>query len=453
MRSPRSLGRWLSWWLAAQTFIGLGLVCIIVYVATSLNFSARQDEELRHKQEVIRHLVAEIVTQDDLASLRHKLDDFFFGHTDLRLRLIEGANTLIYTTHPAGGMSGHQRRIAFDIPSPWSRTTMLRAEMALDTSSDAELMRRLAWTLLASALAGAALVSASGAWLVRRALAPVHDLALQAAALAPENVGQQLDGSAQAEELQPLVAQFNALLARLESTYQQLEGFNADVAHELRTPLATLIGETELALSRERSVAELREVLGSNLEDLHRLASLVNDMLFLSKADRGERARRQHVGSLAALAAEVVEFHDASLQEAGVAVRVCGDAGGAFDAALLRRAISNFLANATRFAERGSIIDLNIESEPSDAVRLSVSNAGQTIPAEHLPRLFDRFYRADMAREHGDTNHGLGLSIVAAIARMHDGQTFARSSAGRTTVGITLATEDHRHEGGGLSGA
>lgn len=288
---------------------------------------------------------------------------------------------------------------------------------------------------------------------MRRALAPVHDLALQAAALAPENVGQPLDGSAQAEELQPLVAQFNALLARLESTYQQLEGFNADVAHELRTPLATLIGETELALSRERSVAELREVLGSNLEDLHRLAGLVNDMLFLSKADRGERARRQHVGSLAALAAEVVEFHDASLQEAGVAVRVCGDAGGAFDAALLRRAISNFLANATRFAERGSIIDLDIESEPSDAVRLSVSNAGQTIPAEHLPRLFDRFYRADIAREHGDTNHGLGLSIVAAIARMHDGQTFARSSAGRTTVGITLATEDHRREGGAPSGA
>lgn len=453
MRSPRSLGRWLSWWLAAQTFIGLGLVCIIVYFATSLNFSARQDEELRHKQEVIRHLVAEIVTQDDLASLRHKLDDFFFGHTDLRLRLIEGANTLIYTTHPAAGMSGHQRRIAFDIPSPWSRTTMLRAEMALDTRSDAELMRRLAWTLLASALAGAAIVSASGAWLVRRALAPVHDLAQQAAALAPENVGQPLDGSAQAEELQPLVAQFNALLARLESTYQQLEGFNADVAHELRTPLATLIGETELALSRERSIADLREVLGSNLEDLHRLASLVNDMLFLSKADRGERARRQHVGSLAELAAEVVEFHDASLQEAGVAVRVCGDAGGAFDAALLRRAISNFLANATRFAERGSVIDLNIESEPSDAVRLSVSNAGQTIPAEHLPRLFDRFYRADVAREHGDTNHGLGLSIVAAIARMHDGQTFARSSAGRTTVGIILATEDHRREGGAPSGA
>lgn len=124
MRSPRSLGRWLSWWLAVQTFIGLGLVCIIVYVATSLNFSARQDEELRHKQEVIRHLVAEIVTQDDLVILRHKLDDFFFGHTDLRLRLVSNAGTVIYGATPADKSPEHQRRIAFDILSPWSRTTV-----------------------------------------------------------------------------------------------------------------------------------------------------------------------------------------------------------------------------------------------------------------------------------------------------------------------------------------
>jgi two-component system heavy metal sensor histidine kinase CusS len=239
--------------------------------------------------------------------------------------------------------------------------------------------------------------------------------------------------------LQPLVVQFNALLTRLENAYRQLEGFNADVAHELRTPLATLIGETELALRRQRSVGELREVPGPNLEDLHRLAGLVNDMLFLSKADWGERARRQPVASLAKLATEVVEFHDAALQEAGAAVRVHGDAAGAYDAALLRRALSNLLENATRFAEPESIIDLDIDRAPSGVVRLSVSNTGPTIPAAHLPRLFERFYRVDTAREHGDTNHGLGLSIVAAIARMHGGGTFARSSGGRTTVGLGLS--------------
>ncbi|HMV55506.1 MAG TPA: heavy metal sensor histidine kinase [Rhodocyclaceae bacterium] len=445
MRNPRSLGRWLSWWLAVQTFIGLGFVCVVVYVATSLNFSAKQSEELRHKQDVIRHLVREITTPEDLPSLRHKLDDFFIGHADLKLRLTEDAETLLYMTPPAPEPPAHLRRVEFEIPSPWSGTAVLRAELALDSSSDAQLLRQLAWTLLASALAGAVLVSAGGAWLVRRALLPVRDLVRQAAALSPENVGQPLDGSAQAQELQPLVAQFNALLVRLDNAYRQLEGFNADVAHELRTPLATLIGETELALSRERCLPELRDVLGSNLEDLHRLAGLVNDMLFLSKADRGERARRSPVGSLAALAVEVVEFHDAALQEAGVSVRVSGDSGGDFDAALLRRAVSNLLANATRFAERGSIIDLDIGADPPGLVRVSVSNVGPKISAEHLPRLFDRFYRADRAREHGDTNHGLGLAIVAAIARMHGGTPFVRSTGGTTTVGFSISVSGERH--------
>ncbi|MBD5802740.1 heavy metal sensor histidine kinase [Aromatoleum evansii] len=441
MRNSRSLGRWLSWWLAVQTFIGLGFVCAVVYVATSLNFSARQAEELRHKQDVIRHLVREIATPEDLPSLRHKLDDFFIGHADLKLRLTADAETLLYMTPPAPEPPANLRRVKFEIPSPWSGAVVLRAELALDSSSDAQLLRQLAWTLLASALAGAVLVSGGGAWLVRRALLPVRDLARQAAALSPENVGQPLDGSAQAQELQPLVAQFNALLVRLDNAYRQLEGFNADVAHELRTPLATLIGETELVLSRERGIPELRDVLGSNLEDLHRLAGLVNDMLFLSKADRGERARRQPVGRLAGVAAEVVEFHDAALQEAGVSVRVRGDSSGAFDAPLLRRALSNLLANATRFAERGSVIDVAIEPGTAGAVRLSVSNVGPVIPAQDLPRLFDRFYRADLAREHGDFNHGLGLSIVAAIARMHGGNTFAQSSAGRTTIGFSLSGE------------
>lgn len=437
-RRPRSLRRWLSWGLAVQALVGLGFVCLAVYVATSASFFARQDEDLREKQQLIRHLVNELKGQGDLASLKHKLDDFFVGHVNLHLRLTANSDSLIYATQETAGAPGLLRRLAFDVRSPWSDDTVLHAQLALDTSADAALLRRLAWTLLSSALAGSALVSASGAWWVRRVLAPVHDLARQASALAPENVGQPLDGSAQAEELQPLVRQFNSLLDRLGQAYDQLEGFNADVAHELRTPLATLIGETELALSRERSAADLREVLGSNLEDLQRLAGLVNDMLFLSRADRGERARRQPVASLAAVADEVVEYHDAALQEADVSVRVRGDSDGEFDAALLRRALSNLLANATRFAQPGSIIDVDIEHEPSGAVRVAVSNTGPTIPAEHLPRLFDRFFRADEAREHGDANHGLGLAIVAAIARMHGGKTFVQSSAGRTTVGFSL---------------
>lgn len=437
MRAPRSLGRWLTGWLAVLTLVGLGAVCVAVYVATGMSFAAKQHKELDHRQELVRHLLGEIETVDDLKSFRHKLDDFFVGHSELGLRLTENGETLIYATPPATEQR-QQRRAVFRVASPWSSADTLQAELTLDTSPDAELMRRLAWTLVASALTGVVALSAGGTWLVRRALLPVHDLVRQAAALNPENVGQPLNGAGQAQELQPLIAQFNTLLLRLEHAYRQLEGFNADVAHELRTPLATLIGETELALNRQRDIAELRDVLGSNLEDLHRLRGVVNDMLFLSKADRGARARLRPLRSLGRLAGEVAEFHDAALHEAGLSVRVRGDVAGDFDVPLLQRALSNLLSNATRFAERGSTVEIGIDAVPPGSVSIAVSNRGPTIPAEHLPRLFDRFYRADRARERGDSSHGLGLAIVGAIARMHGGATFARSASGTTTVGFSL---------------
>jgi two-component system heavy metal sensor histidine kinase CusS len=217
-----------------------------------------------------------------------------------------------------------------------------------------------------------------------------------------------------------------------------MEAFNADVAHELNTPLTTLISSCELALRKPRDAGELRDILASNLEDLQRMAGIVADMLFLSHADRGESAHRIQVASLASLADEVVEYHEAALQEADLQVRVQGDAQAQVDARLLRRALSNLLGNATRYATPGSCIEIQISMPQAGQVTLAVQNQGQAIAAEHLPRLFDRFYRSDAARSQADRNHGLGLSIVAAIARMHGGQAFAYSDRSVTSIGLSL---------------
>src|SRR5438034_8564039 len=133
-------------------------------------------------------------------------------------------------------------------------------------------------------------------------MAPLREIVRQTREISPRRLDQRLRLSEPVEELTPWIEQFNALMERLERAYQQLEGFNADVAHELRTPLCTLIGQTEVALSRERSPAALRDTLASNLEELQRLAAMVNDMLFLASADRGAQARRSGKASLAALA-------------------------------------------------------------------------------------------------------------------------------------------------------
>ena len=295
--------------------------------------------------------------------------------------------------------------------------------------------------LLVVTLSAGVVVALGAGWFVRRSLRPMNLLAAQTRAISPQHLHQRLALTDPAEELSPWIEQFNALMDRLQQAYGQLEAFNADVAHELRTPLATLIGETEVALSRERSPETLRETLQSNLEEMQRLSALVNDMLFLSQADRGVTARRGAPLSLAHLAAQVSEFHEATLEDAGLALRIEGDATLPMDEPLVKRALSNLLGNATRFAEPGSTVVIAIApATEARQVQLVVSNRGAAIAAHHLPRLFDRFFRVDSARCSEDgQHHGLGLAIVAAIARMHAGHTLAESSSGTTRVGFTLA--------------
>ena len=437
MSSVPSLGQRLSIWLAVQSFAGLALVSAAVYAVTASNLDSRQLAELQQKSEAVQVSLSGFAADASMAEVKQMLDHFVAGHADISLTLTSAPGQALYASRDVR-VGSSMRRAGFEMPWKLSPSGRIQGEFALDIGADNQLLRWLALTLLAAVVVGATIVSISGFWLVRRGLAPVRGLSRQLQAMAPDMSGLRLDGSTQPVELQALVEQFNLLLARVERAYMQLDGFNADVAHELRTPLTTLIGASEIALNRPRAAPELRDMIGSNLEELQRLSTIVNDMLFLSNADRGSRARREAVASLAALVGEVIEYHDASVQDAGLQVRLEGDAAGAFDAALLRRAMSNVLGNATRYAEKASTIRVTIVPGTGSRVRLSVSNVGPTIAAEHVPRLFDRFYRGEAARQHSDMNHGLGLAIVAAIARMHGGEPFALSANGRTTVGIEI---------------
>ena len=354
-----SLGRRLSYWLALQSLAGLVVVCAAVYGATHLGFQARQSEQLVQKQVQLRHLLAESSHDGDVATLKHKLDDFFIGHPDMALALTRADGSEFYR-RSSSAPTGDVRVARFAVPEPAPGQGSLDAVLALDIREDAALLRRTGFTLALAALAGTLLVSAGGFLLVRLGLRPLRDLVNQTRQLAADTLHRRLDGSAQPEELEPLIAQFNELLGRLELAYEQLEGFNADVAHELCTPLATLIGSTELALRKARDADELREVLGSNLEELQRVAGIVHDMLLLSQADRGASARRVPPASLAALAQQVFNYHEAALVDAGLTLEVVGDAEGSFDTPLLQRALSNLIGNATRYAQRGSTVRVEI---------------------------------------------------------------------------------------------
>src|SRR3546814_193457 len=223
------------------------------------------------------------------------------------------------------------------------------------------------------------------------------------------------------------------MLARVQAAYQQMEGFNADVAHELRTPLATLINGTEVTLSSERSIEELRDVMASNLEELHGLKALINDMLFLARADGGETARDLRPVMVRDEIDQVVEYYEAALEEAGVRLVVDGNVQVHANSRLLRRAIANLVSNAIKATPNGQTI-LARCAQDDQFVEISLRNPGTPIHRDALPRIFDRFFRADDARSGRADGHGLGLAIVSAIARMHGGAAFAKSEIGRAHV-------------------
>ena len=435
----------LSRKLALFTVVVLGLLCAASWWRVREMLVERNVEDLRARSSLLAdRLTLDAHNGGEAAVLARVITDQpMRAHSRLELWRADGSVLHVDPTDLVFSQAKHLKHDDFQVTSPQLAGGLLRGRYTADYTHDAAMGTRWALVLLAVTLAAGAMVGGGVWWHVRRGLLPLRQLAAQTRSISPQHLDQRLSLKDPAEELQPWVEQFNALMQRLEQSYAQLEGFNADVAHELRTPLATLVGETELALSRERSNESLRDTLTSNLEETQRLSAMVNDMLFLSHADRGAVARRGQPVSLSMLAQQVAEFHDATLEDAGLSLCVDGDALVAVDEPLFKRAVSNLLGNAIRFAERGSTVVLRIapELQEQEQVQVVVQNQGRAIGHEQLPRLFDRFFRAEESRACPDSqHHGLGLAIVAAIARMHAGRTLAESDAGLTRVGFTLAT-------------
>ncbi|PLO87383.1 hypothetical protein CWN54_03725, partial [Klebsiella pneumoniae] len=316
----------------------------------------------------------------------------------------------------------------------------LRYVVAIDSTPYMGTLDAFTRTLLIITALGVVIVALLGYVVSRIGLRPVGALSKQARQLAPGDHGQRLNTEALPDELQQLASSFNGVLERQEVAWRQLESFNADVAHELRTPLTNLIGQTQLGLSRRRSHDDLEELLGSNLEELERMTSIVNDMLFLSHAHAGEHASQLTQVSLREETLKTAEYVEPSFAEKQLSLDVQGDVTADIDRRLFHRSLANLLENSARHSPSNSTVTVRL-SETGHQACVEVSNPGDPIAPEHLHRLFERFYRVDTSRARSDTHHGLGLSIVRAVAIMHRGDVFARSEGGINTFGLTFALQ------------
>jgi two-component system, OmpR family, heavy metal sensor histidine kinase CusS len=426
--------------------VGIALTIIVglIYATTAMLMSNKQAAERAQKIAVITSVAREAAAEGGEAQVLRRLTVMAQRRPGTRLEVRRADGSLFYADPDEAPfrLGDNEQREAFAMDLSSAGGAPMQATLAIDCVHDSQMMRSLAWFLFFVPLVGGGVVGAGTAWRVKRELRPLQQLAKQTQGISADRLDQRLALPMAAAELQPWIGQFNALMDRLQAAIEQLDAFNADVAHEMRTPIAALMGNIEVSLSRTRPANELRDTMALSLEELQKLSSLVDDMLFLSHADRGARARRAAPRSLRTLAEQVLEYHEITFEEAGVSASVAGDAQAAVDDALIRRALSNLLANASRYADKGSTVQVRIEPQAGqDSARIVVENRGAPIDPVLLPRLFDRFFRADRARSACEQHHGLGLAIVAAVARMHDGRTLAESQGGVTRIGFELCCD------------
>ncbi|AZF27626.1 heavy metal sensor histidine kinase [Pseudomonas sp. R2-60-08W] len=288
---------------------------------------------------------------------------------------------------------------------------------------------RLSVYILASI--AAIVLALAGYLLVHRGLLPLRRLARHAQGIGVGNLAERLDGQGAPKELLPMIESFNTMLERLSKGFVQLGQVSTDMAHELRTPINNLLGETQVALQQQRSIESYQQLLASNVEELERLARMLDNMLFLARTDPASALRQRQALDAADEVERIADYFEGLAADAGMHIVVEGEGVIWAEPMLLRRALANLCANAIKYGSPGS--ELRIQAIANDeGVNLRVSNHGETIPAEHLPRLFERFYRVDESRERSSQSNGLGLSIVATIMQLHNGRYGVSSEDGVT---------------------
>ncbi|MGH8809816.1 MAG: heavy metal sensor histidine kinase [Noviherbaspirillum sp.] len=457
MRLPRfsSLTARLGVLFAAVAMLTFAAVGMHLYNSLAMQLAAREEADLLDKVGYIRHLVGETPSVDSIRRDPHRFVDAAAGHGGLFLRLKSAdGETLMENHQDWGALPALSIASADEMPSKssvqsWTIKPGLSARavaasgalggkeqvqiiVARTTSATNVLLDAYSRTVSVAALSGALLAGLLGYVLVHRGLRPIRVIARQAHSITAQRLDTRLDVASAPQELQTLIESFNAMLDRLHDSFQRLSQFSADLAHDFRTPINNLMVQTQVALSRSRSAGDYQALLASNVEEYERLARMIESMLFLARAGHAQVVLNKQALEGGIELQRIADYFEGIADDAGV--RIAVDAGHVVmaDATLFRRAVNNLVANALRYTPRGQSIRLGT-SMLDGATVVTVTNPGSVIDADHILRLFDRFYRADQARSDSAISAGLGLAIVQSIMRLHAGRAEVESNSEATT--------------------
>jgi two-component system heavy metal sensor histidine kinase CusS len=446
----------LALYFASASTAVLLAIGYLVGVSVQRHFLELDRGDLHGKMQLVEHILSKVHSEADIAALPGRMDDALTGHDNLSVsiiapdgdtlfatadaafpeRLLQGASVgtpvdrleLMSWDHGGRAYHGFAARVPTDAPGLPEVTVAVALDFAMHHMFMAGFYEIL-WLAIAAGILSIGLLG----WIAaRRGLAPIREMTRVAQSITASRLHDRLPTASLPVELVELAAAFNGMLSRLEESFRRLSEFSSDLAHELRTPIASLMTQTQVALSRTRSADEYREVLYSNSEEYERLARMIADMLFLAKSDHGLIIPQREPIELASEVRELFEFYDALAEDQGIKLTVDGRGEVRGDRLMIRRAVSNLLANAINHTPRGGAINVRIGDGGNDAVELTVENPGNGIAPEHLARVFDRFYRVDPSRQRSTDGAGLGLAITKSIVKAHNGTVLAFSAEGLT---------------------
>lgn len=444
---------------AAVSSVVLLLLGLLIAALVEQHFEDLDRELLEGKLELAQQRLAQAGSKSALQALPAYLDTALVGHHGLILAIQGADGNLFYSSHsvefpPSLGTAtarplrwsdtngrqfrGMSRKTTTGIPGAGEMLVAVSTNLA-HHEHFMHAFRVALWSVVGLA----ALASGLLGWLVaRRGLAPLRDICRDAANITATRLDQRLPTEAIPLELAAVATTLNEMLGRLEESFRRLSDFSSDIAHELRTPVSNLLTQTQVTLSKTRTVETYQEVLASNAEEFERLSRMISDMLFLAKADNDLVIPLREDVDLRQEADRLTSFYEAMAEELDIQLIVTGAASARGDRLMLRRAMSNLLANACAHTPRGGSVTLRLTMKPAGMAMVAVENSGESIAAEHLPRLFDRFYRANPARQLSTEGVGLGLAITRSILRAHGGDAYVRSTNGVTVFELWLPTSD-----------
>lgn len=441
---------------AASTAVLL-LLGHLIARSVEQHFEEQDMAVLNGKLELVEHALNKTHSVADLARLPGRLTDSLVGHHSLDVLVIAPDGAVLYASRDAQFPATVIRTATSAVAGSavWRKThghavrgiVKLAATgiggsrpatiaVATDIGHHQHFMGGFQRTLWGVVTAGALLTGLLGWGAARRGLAPLRAIGREVGAITARRLDSRLSAEAVPAELGELAETLNGMLSRLEDSFRRLSHFSSDLAHELRTPVSNLLTQTQVTLSKPRTVDEYRDILASNTEEFERLARIVSDMLFLAKSENDLVVPTREPVSLADEVKSVLEFYEALAEEKGIVVALLGTGTISGDRLMIRRAINNLVSNAIRHTSPGGAITVRVLENDQSGVELQVENTGEGIAPEHLPRLFDRFYRVDFARQRQSEGAGLGLAITRSIVRAHGGEAAVHSEHGLSTFSL-----------------